>query len=271
MSSMAEESLKSFIKDFGKNGLAKVEHENVRTISYKVDGIAKRLADSNFLRSEPFIQYLTGYTRCSVTVFKEVFNHKLTEFMYLDATGGDHFSSLASTEVLDNINELSQAAVAIYDHLQLGIGKKWNLPGKQFNAVLVPPKCDNCGDPNHLSPKCPKPRDEEKCKKARELRAKSGATNRGRGGRGQGGRGGRGDGSGRGSDSQGQRAPWDSTAATGANPGSGVKMIDGVCKMHCTKGCGWNESHTSDCMHPTTVARRRNARIANAVSGPGQE
>ena len=39
MSSMAEESLKSFIKDFGKNGLAKVEHENVQTISYKVDGI----------------------------------------------------------------------------------------------------------------------------------------------------------------------------------------------------------------------------------------
>ena len=29
MSSMAEESLKSFIKDFGKNGLAKVPNENV--------------------------------------------------------------------------------------------------------------------------------------------------------------------------------------------------------------------------------------------------
>jgi hypothetical protein len=29
MSAMAEESLKTFIKDFGKNGLAKVSHENV--------------------------------------------------------------------------------------------------------------------------------------------------------------------------------------------------------------------------------------------------
>ena len=52
--------------------------------------------------------------------------------------------------------------MAIYDHLQLG--KKWNLPRKQFNAVLVP-KSDNCGDSNHLSPKCPKPHDEEKCKR----------------------------------------------------------------------------------------------------------
>jgi hypothetical protein len=29
MSFMAEESLKSFIKDFGKNGLAKIPNENV--------------------------------------------------------------------------------------------------------------------------------------------------------------------------------------------------------------------------------------------------
>jgi hypothetical protein len=29
MSSMAEDSLKSFIKEFGKQGLAKIPHENV--------------------------------------------------------------------------------------------------------------------------------------------------------------------------------------------------------------------------------------------------
>jgi hypothetical protein len=26
---------------------------------------------------------------------------------------------------------------------------------------------------------------------------------------------------------------------------SGVNMIDGVWKMHCSKGCGWNETHTT--------------------------
>jgi hypothetical protein len=34
MSSMAEESLKSFIKDFGIKGLAKIPNENVRLISF---------------------------------------------------------------------------------------------------------------------------------------------------------------------------------------------------------------------------------------------
>ena len=74
---------------------------------------------------------------------------------------------MSSIDVLLKIKENSCAAVAIYDHLQLG--KKLNLPGKHVNAVIVP-KRENCGDPNHLSPKCPKPHDEEKCKKAREAR-----------------------------------------------------------------------------------------------------
>ncbi len=53
------------------------------------------------------------------------------------------------------------------------LGKKWNLPDKHVNNAVIVPKCDNCGNPNHLSPKCPKPHDEEKCKKAREARARA--------------------------------------------------------------------------------------------------
>jgi hypothetical protein len=41
MSIMAEESLKSFIKDFGKNGLAKIPHENAQLISGQIDGVAE--------------------------------------------------------------------------------------------------------------------------------------------------------------------------------------------------------------------------------------
>ena len=58
MSIMAEESLKSFIKDFGKNGLAKIPNENVRLISGQIDGVAERLADSSLLRSESLIHYI---------------------------------------------------------------------------------------------------------------------------------------------------------------------------------------------------------------------
>ena len=237
MSSMAEDSLKQFIKDFGKNGLAKIPNENVRLISFQVNGVAERLADSNLLRSESFIQYVNGYTLCSVASFKQVFFNKSTEYMYLDATGTSPLSSMTSPQVLAKILETSRVAVSIYDNLNLG--KKWNLPGKEHgvNAVVVT-KCDNCGEKDHLANKCPKPRDDERCKTARDARAKAKEDSGGRGGGGRGGRGGRGAG-GRGNSDE--RAPWKETE--GSN--SGVKMINGAWKMLCNKGCGWNDTHTT--------------------------
>ncbi len=44
------------------------------------------------------------------------------------------------------------------------------------------------------------------------------------------------------SGSDGQRAPWDSTTKSNT---SEVNMINGVWKMLCNKGCGWNETHTT--------------------------
>jgi hypothetical protein len=177
---MTEESLKSFIKDFGKNGLAKVPNENVRLITFQVDGVAKCLADSSLLRSESLTQYVERFTYCSVPKFKMVFVNKSIEYTYQDAMGGSSLASMSIGNVLLKIKETSRAAVAIYDHLQLG--KKWNLPGKHVNNAVIVPKCDNCGDPNHLSPKSPKPCNEEKCKKAWEAWAKTRDTEGGRGG-----------------------------------------------------------------------------------------
>jgi hypothetical protein len=239
MSSLAEESLKTFIKDFGRNGLAKVSHENVRAIATQVDGVAERLADSGLLRSESLTQYVNGFTICSVEQFKRVFLNRSVEFTYLDATGESSFSSMSSAEVLAKIKEISTAAKAIYDHLNLG--NKWNLPGKAGHHANIVNKCDNCGALDHLSPKCPKPRDEDKCKKAREARAKARDADGGRGGRGRGGRDGRGGGAGR-----GERAPWSDSTAKGANSAnSGVANIDGTWKMHCSKCEGWNDTHTT--------------------------
>jgi hypothetical protein len=180
MSSMTEESLKSFIKDFGKNGLAKVPNDNVCLITFQVDGVAKRLSDSSLLCSKSLTQYVEGFTYCSVPKFKMVFVNKSIEYTYLDATGGSSLASISSSNVLLKIKETSRAAVAIYDHLQHG--KKWNLPGKHVNNAVIVPKYDNCGDINHFSPKCPKPRNEEKCKKAREARTKTRDSEGGRGG-----------------------------------------------------------------------------------------
>ena len=135
-----------------------------------MDGVAERLADSNVLRSESLTQYITGMTICSVASFKAVFMQRLTELTYRDATGDVTLSRMSSSEVLANINEVSTAGKAIYDHLHAG--NKWNLPGKPGLHAIIN-KCDNCGALDHISPKCPKPRDEDKCKKAREARAKA--------------------------------------------------------------------------------------------------
>ena len=126
MSGMAEESLKSFIKEFGNKGLAKIPNENVRLISFQVDGVAERLADSNLLHSESFIQYVKGLTVCLVPVFRNIFFNKSTRYMYQDATGTSPLSSMTSNEVLGKIKETSSVAVSIYDSLNLG--KQWNLP-----------------------------------------------------------------------------------------------------------------------------------------------
>jgi hypothetical protein len=151
MSIMAEESLKSFIKDFGKNGLAKIPNENVQLISGQIDGVAERLADSSLLRSESLILYINGYTICMVDAFNQVFSDKSVEYTYLDATGESSFSSMSSGDVLKAMNKISTAARAIYDHLHLG--NKWNLPGKHgHHAAATVNKCDNCGALDHLSP-----------------------------------------------------------------------------------------------------------------------
>lgn len=237
MSSMSEDSLKSFMKEFGKNGLAKIPHENVRLIANQVDGVSERLADANALRSEVLTQYLTGLTVCSVAKFKSVFEAKLTDMTYLDAMGDVVLSSMPSAAVLSKVKEVSTAAKAIYDHLHAG--NLWNIPGKHGLHANIVNKCDNCGALDHLANKCPKPRDEDRCKKAREARGKGGRGGGGRGGAGRGG--GRGGGAGRGGD----RAPWGDDEKKAASNSGGVMKIDGAWKMHCSKCGEWNDTHTT--------------------------
>ena len=166
MSSMSEDSLKSFMKEFGKNGLAKIPHENVRLIATQVNGVAEQLADSNVLRLEVLTQYLTGLTACSVPKFKNVFEARPTDLTYRDAMGDVVLSSMSSSDVLSKVKEVSTAAKAIYDHLHAG--NLWNIPGKHGLHANIVNKCDNCGASNHLANKCTKPRDKERCKKARK-------------------------------------------------------------------------------------------------------
>jgi hypothetical protein len=113
MSIMAEESLNEFIKDFGKNGLAKIPNENVQLISGQIDGVAERLTDSSLLRSESRIHYINEYTICTGDACKQVFSNKSDKYTYLDATAESSFSSLSSGDVLKEMNLISTAARSI--------------------------------------------------------------------------------------------------------------------------------------------------------------
>ena len=122
----------------------------MRTIANQIDGVLKRLADSNVLRSELLIQYMTGLMICSVALLKAVFTNRLTDLTYLDATGDITLLLMSSSEVLAKIKEISTTVKAIYNYLHLG--NKWNLPGKPGLHANIVKNCDNCGALDHLSP-----------------------------------------------------------------------------------------------------------------------
>ncbi len=60
------------------------------------------------------------FTYCSAPKFKMVFVNKSVEYTYQDAKGGLFLALMSSSDALLKFKETSCAAVAIYDHLQLG-------------------------------------------------------------------------------------------------------------------------------------------------------
>ena len=161
MSSLTVKSLKEFISDFGKNGLTKVQGENVRQVGTLIIAITTCLAVCNNLGFESYQQVVDGLGKCNVAKFWDVYKQKSASLTFNDALYG--YGDMSSTEVLKKIKEVLHPAMNIYNNLNLG--GQWNSPGCSTNANLGPPTCDNCGGP-HISPEFTLPCDEEKCKKA---------------------------------------------------------------------------------------------------------
>jgi hypothetical protein len=188
MSSLTVKSLKEFISDFGKNGLTKVQGENVRQVGTLIITVSTGLADCNNLGFESYQHVVDRLGRCNVAKFWDVYKQKSAALTFDDAFYG--CGGMPSADVLKKIEDVLYPAMTIYNNLNLG--GQWNTPGRSVNSV--PPVCDNCGGP-HIAPECPLPHDEEKCKKACEARLKAQAGRGGRGG-GCGGRDGQGGGCG---------------------------------------------------------------------------
>lgn len=230
MSSLTVAALREYFITFGRNGLNKVQGENACTAGTMLIAVATRLADHGSLESEAIQHVADGFSRCSVKKFRDIFTAKSSQLTFLDALEG--FGSMSSSEVLKEVEDMVYPAMTIFDNLNLS--GAWNVPGPSLNANGVP-VCDNCGATGHIAPECTLPRDEERCKQAREARLKA-SKEAGR-------EGGRGGGRGRGDNESGRRGQWSKSSNT-ASVASGVDCIDGEWMMHC-KDCGWNTNHTT--------------------------
>jgi hypothetical protein len=226
MSSLTIKALKDYFVAFGKNGLNGIQGENARTGGTMLIAVATRLADYDRLDYESIQHVADGFSKCSVKKFRDIFTAKASALVFTDALEG--FASMSSSEVLKEVENIIYPAMTIFDNLNLS--GDWNVPGFSVNASGAP-VCDNCGATGHIAPECTLPRDEEKCRQAREARLKA-LKESGRGGGRERGRGG---------NESGKRGQWGKSLAS---VGSGIDCIDGKWLMNC-KECGWNENHTT--------------------------
>jgi hypothetical protein len=138
-------TLQGFFENFAKDGIAKVPNEDVRVATEQLVAIAERLAKVAALPSECTVQLLEGLTKCSVTVFRQTVSHLLIS-EHLKCT----LTSLHDSSCLGGIKKLYKEANNMFN--ALNICKEWNNPQKHRIDA-----CFNCGDPDHVVPKCPKP------------------------------------------------------------------------------------------------------------------
>ena len=195
MSNMVIQSLQKYLKQFAQEGIAKVPNEDVRLCSEQINAVCARLAEVDQLPQESTTFILEGFTRCSVTEFREI--HKLLATTEKVNQMRVHTKKRDSSATLTAVNKLCSEACEVFHSLNLT--NKWNIPQGHRTDAFIPVSCYNCSSPDHTADVCPNPRDEAKIKKAKEARDKAVKESRGgrSGGRGGGGgRGGRGGGRG---------------------------------------------------------------------------
>ena len=75
MTNMTIMSLLKYLKQFAQEGIAKVPNEDVRLCTEQLNAVCARLAEVDQLPQESTTHILEGFTRCSVTEFRDI--HKL--------------------------------------------------------------------------------------------------------------------------------------------------------------------------------------------------
>ncbi len=88
MSSLTVKTLKQFIANFGKDGLSKVQGENVRHIGTLIIAVATRLADCGNLGFESYQHVVDGLGKCNIAKFRDVYKQKSAALTFGDVLHG---------------------------------------------------------------------------------------------------------------------------------------------------------------------------------------
>jgi hypothetical protein len=185
--------------------------------------VAVSLSEVGSLPEEAPLDILSGLSICSVPAFRETFEFQGTEER-IRHLRQKHKAGTGAT--LDKVRIILHEANDLYN--ALSTAGKWNVAGRGGRVSA----CWNCGGKHGLS-KCRQPKDQKRIdankKKWQESKKSGGSTN---------------------GNSQYERKKWDSDDSNkkGGHADdchNGVKQINNVWHMHCTKGCGWNTTHTT--------------------------
>jgi len=227
-------ALIDFLKHFRSKGLRRYRGENVVHAKKELLAACNRLAEAKELPLETPIDIITGLTLCSVTDFKNLFEHMLQEEK-MKALNGNKRTDQKS--VMAEIRVILAKATEVYD--SMSTSELWNVPRNQRAHVFGTtgdgkkrePTCWNCGAVGHTLDKCAQPRNDDKISENRR-RYQEGRKNK--------------SGNKSGGGATYEREKW----GPPRNKESGVRKIDGKTYAYCGKKCngevcGWNRSHST--------------------------
>ena len=218
-------ALKSVITQFGKNGLAKINGQNVSVVTKPLTAVVKSLAGVNVLSDEAVLSVLKGLSIGSVPEFTAVFSLEHTKACSSQSTSTYTGRSTTALEII--LGHL-RLAMDLYNFMSMRCGG--HVPG--YRNIYQVNSCWTCGG-NHVINKCTKPKGQNKiAAKKKKWEDNMRKQSDGNGGSGSGGSGRCDNNSGNG---QYERRKF----------GNGVQKHNNMQHMLCNKGCGWNTTHTT--------------------------
>jgi hypothetical protein len=215
-------ALKSVTTRFGRDGIAKFKGENVFLAAKQLTAVVKSLARVDALSDEAVSDVMDGLAKGSVSKFTKVF--KLESTMYRSGQTSTTYTG-GSQSALGRILSILSKATDLYN--SLSTGNNWHIPSGGGCAGA----CWNCNG-DHGVNKCKLPKDQARIEANKKKWEEDKKKKSGSGGSVSGNR-------------QYERSRFGSGGNQHKPSGSGIEKFNNVWHMFCSKGCGWNCTHTS--------------------------